>query len=77
MSKDRDFFVNARRVVEQALGEKMDGGPLDDPLQGKDPAAMKRGRAGGLKGGKRRAEKLPATKRREIAKRAATARWTK
>jgi hypothetical protein len=28
-SKDRDFFVNARRVVEQAIGEQMDGMPLE------------------------------------------------
>lgn len=32
-------------------------------------------RKGGLKGGKARAKKLSAKKRREIAKRAAKARW--
>jgi hypothetical protein len=77
MPKDRDFFVNARRIVEQAIGEKMDGTPLDDPQHGKDPAAVKRGRAGGTKGGKSRAAKLSPAKRREIATRAAIARWKK
>ena len=39
-SKDRDFFVNARRVVEQAIGEQMDGTPLKDPHAGKNKSAM-------------------------------------
>ena len=34
------------------------------------------GRKGGLKGGKARAESLSASKRKEIAKKAARARWT-
>jgi hypothetical protein len=41
----------------------------------KNPAAVALGRMGGLKGGKARAAKLSAKKRREIAKRAAQARW--
>jgi hypothetical protein len=28
MTRDHDFFVNARRVVEQAIGENIDGSPL-------------------------------------------------
>jgi hypothetical protein len=35
------------------------------------------GRKGGLKGGKARAEKLSAKKRKEIAQKAAKARWDK
>ena len=35
------------------------------------------GRKGGLKGGKARAEKLSAKKRKEIAQKAASARWSK
>ena len=35
------------------------------------------GRKGGLKGGKARAEKLSAKKRKEIAQKAAMARWNK
>jgi len=67
----------ARGVVEQAIGEKMDGSPLDDPNAGKNPHAVALGRIGGITGGKARAEALSATKRRAIAKKAAAARWDK
>lgn len=43
----------------------------------KNPAAVILGRLGGLKGGKARAEKLSPEKRKEIAKKAAKARWGK
>lgn len=75
-SKDHDFFVNARRVVEQAIGEQMDGSPLPDPNAGKNPAAVALGKLGGAKGGKARAEKLSPAKRKAIAKKAAKARWS-
>ena len=65
----------ARRVVEQAIGEKLDGSPLDDPHAGKNPHAVALGRLGGMKGGKARADKLSDTERRKIAKIAAKARW--
>jgi hypothetical protein len=42
---------------------------------GKNPAAVALGRLGGLKGGKARAAKLSPKKRKEIAKKAAEARW--
>jgi hypothetical protein len=70
-----DFTVVARRVVEQAIGEKLDGSPLDDPNAGKNPAAVALGKLGGLKGGRARAEALTPAKRREIARKAALARW--
>jgi hypothetical protein len=41
----------------------------------KDPLAVELGRRGGLKGGKARAEKLPARRRIEIARYAARKRW--
>lgn len=41
----------------------------------KNPAAVALGRMGGLKGGKARAISLSPSKRREIAKKAARARW--
>ena len=44
---------------------------------GKNPAAVALGRLGGLKGGKARAAKLSAKRRKEIAKKAAAARWGK
>ena len=43
----------------------------------KNPAAMALGRMGGLKGGKARAASLSPTKRAQIARRAAKARWQK
>jgi hypothetical protein len=44
---------------------------------GKNPAAVALGKLGGLKGGKARAEKLSDEKRKEIAKKAAAARWSR
>lgn len=43
----------------------------------KNPAAVALGRLGGLKGGRARAEKLSAKRRKEIAKKAAETRWGK
>ena len=70
-----DFTTIARRVVEQAIGEKLDGSPLDDPNAGKNPAAVALGKLGGAKGGKARAEALSPAKRKAIARKAAQARW--
>lgn len=48
-----DFTATAASVVSRAIGENLfDGSPLPDPNAGKDPKAIARGRAGGLKGGK-------------------------
>jgi len=44
---------------------------------GKNPHAVALGRRGGKKGGPARAAKLSARRRKEIAKKAAKARWTK
>jgi hypothetical protein len=73
--KDHGFATVARRVVEQAIGEKLDGSPLDDPNAGKNPAAVALGKLGGAKGGAARAAALSPAKRRAIAKKAAAARW--
>ncbi len=43
----------------------------------KNPAAVALGRLGGLKGGKARADSLSASKRKEIARKAAKSRWSK
>jgi hypothetical protein len=51
--------------------------PAEQPESGKNPAAVALGRLGGLKGGKARAEKLSASRRRAIAKQAAKSRWSK
>ena len=39
-SKDHYFAVSAFRIVEQAIGEHMDGTPLEDPDAGKNKAAV-------------------------------------
>ncbi|MDP8989581.1 MAG: hypothetical protein M3N41_05800 [Acidobacteriota bacterium] len=66
----KDANQIAFAVVQQATGEV--------PKQkATDPTAVTIGRAGGLKGGKARAESLTAAKRKEIAKKAATERWSK
>ena len=70
-----DFTTIARRVVEQAIGEKLDGSPLDNQDSGKNPAAVALGKLGGPKGGRARAKALSADRRREIALEAAQARW--
>lgn len=74
-SKGRDFAAIARGVVEKAVGEHLDGTPLEDPNAGKNPHAVALGRMGGHKGGKARAKKLTPAKRKAIAKQAARARW--
>lgn len=72
-----DFTTIARRVVEQAIGERLDGSPLPDKDAGKNPAAVALGKLGGAKGGKARAAALSSKKRIAIAKKAARARWSK
>ena len=69
--KSRDINVLASSIVEQATGE-----PSPKPEDStKNPAAVALGRLGGLKGGKARASKLTPEQRKEIAKKAAEARW--
>lgn len=51
--------------------------PAENEQREKNPAAVALGRLGGLKGGKARAEKLSDEQRKEIAKKAAKARWQK
>jgi hypothetical protein len=52
---------------------------LQKPLatKGKNPNAVALGRLGGLKGGKARAAKMTPEQRKEIARKAATKRWSK
>lgn len=63
----KDFTQIAFDVVQQATGET----ERKKELTGKKADSRK----GGLAGGKARADKLPAEKRSEIAKKAAKARW--
>lgn len=65
----------AREVVELAIGEKMDGSPLEPTVDTRNPHAVALGKIGGKKGGTARANSLSPAKRRAIAKKAAKARW--
>ena len=62
----RDINVLATQIVGEATNES---------AIVKNPAAVALGRLGGLKGGKARAEKLTTEQRKEIAQKAARARW--
>lgn len=66
----------ARDIVEHAIGEQIDGKPLEaPPPDARNPHAMALGSMGGRKGGKARAKALSTAKRRAIAKKAAKSRW--
>ncbi len=60
-------------IVEQATDEE----PQPEEKSTKNQAAVELGRLGGKKGGKARAEKLTPEQRKEIARKAAQARWKK
>lgn len=51
--------------------------PSEPTTQEKNPAAVALGRLGGKKGGPARAAKLTPEQRKEIARKAAEARWSK
>jgi len=70
----RDINQLAAFIAEQATSDPKPDQP-DEPQ--KNQAAVELGRLGGKKGGKARAEKLTPEQRKEIAKRAAKARWEK
>jgi len=61
-------------IVDQATNEDQ---PAPDDKPQKNQAAQELGRLGGLKGGKARADKLTPERKKEIAQKAAQARWKK
>ena len=75
-TRPRDASLRALDIVRHAT-EETEPAPTEEaePKPEKDPAAVALGRKGGLKGGKARAAKLSPEKRREIARKAAAARW--
>jgi hypothetical protein len=74
--RPRDFSQAAKLVVDITSGEVEDR-ELTPKEQGKDPAAVTRGRLGGLKGGKSRAAKLSSEDRSAAARKAVQARWNR
>ena len=69
--RPRDVSQLAKMMVDIATGET-DTQPAE---RQKDPAAVERGRAGGLKGGRARAENLTPEERQKQALLAARSRW--
>ena len=67
--RPRDLNQLAKLVVDIATGE------AEDTVSAAKRNPSQRGRAGGLKGGKVRATALSAEQRRDIAVKAAQARW--
>ena len=74
-SKREDAIQAARRVVDEAIGER----PKSEPRKVVDPAvsaaASALSKLGASKGGTARAKNLTAKRRSEIAKKAAKTRW--
>jgi len=69
--KRADFIQNALRLVEEATGDVL------KPAEGKNPHAQALSALGASKGGKARAAKLSARRKKAIARKAAKARWIK
>lgn len=66
----KDSNQLAKYIVDVTSGEAE---KIEPPK--KNPAAVKLGRAGGLKSAQTRASKISPAKRKAIAKKAAQARW--
>jgi hypothetical protein len=69
--RPRDPNQLAKQIVDIATGE------AEDTVSQSMKTPKRKGRAGGLKGGKARAQHLSAEERQEIARVAAKARWKK
>jgi len=70
--RPRDANQLAKSIIDIATGQKPDRDPTPEE-QGKDPRAAALGRLGGTA----RAKALSGKKRKEIASKAARARWEK
>jgi len=68
--RPRDPNQLAKLIVDIATGEAE-----DTVSESKRHPAKRKGRAGGLRGGKARAKSLTSEKRSEIASKAAKTRW--
>jgi hypothetical protein len=75
-----DINILAKSIVTRVTHEELLPETVTEQLpivKEKNPAAVALGRLGGLKGGRARAEKLSAKRRKKIAQKAAKARWDK
>jgi hypothetical protein len=75
--RPRDINRLAKTIVDLVTGNPIteDISPIAE--KGKNPAAVALGKLGGKIGGKARAAALTPKRRKEIAKKAAKARWSK
>ena len=69
--RPKDFSQAAKLVIDIATGQ------ASEDAMPPDSSAVEFARAGGLKGGRARADALTPQRRREIAKIAAERRWSK
>ena len=69
--RPRDPNQLAKMLVDIATGE------TQDAIESSKSPMSELGRAGGLRGGRARAEKLSQSERGEISRKAAAARWGK
>ena len=70
--RPKDINQLAKSIVDQATGETPSADPDREAIKA---AAAALGRKGGLKGGLARKKALSAARRKEIAQKAAAARW--
>ena len=68
--RPKDTNQRAKFIVDLITGDE------EEVKKDKEKVLSTKGVKGGLKGGKARAKKLPAKKRKEIAKKAAAKRWS-
>jgi hypothetical protein len=73
----RDVNVLAASIVDQSIGKSIPKLTEESLGTQKNPHAVALGSLGGRKGGLARAAKLTPERRKEIATKAARARWTK
>lgn len=77
------FSYFCKRLFKDNESKAKEESPFDSEIvqkaiaESKDPLAVLLDQRGGLKGGKARAKKLSTEKRKEIAQKAAKARWKK
>jgi hypothetical protein len=72
MAKQSKKPADLNRLAAAIVGDA-----TDETSPAPESQQARAGRAGGVKGGKSRAETLTPERRREIAKAAASARWAK
>ncbi|MGB7591368.1 MAG: histone H1 [Terriglobia bacterium] len=70
-----DPIKTAKHIFNEFLSKYDSAATPDYDPSAKDAQAQVAGRKGGLKGGKLRAENLTAQRRKDIARKAARARW--